>query len=138
MGLPLTTEEGPPEGEEVASDDLRFPRRNSARCQQKFDTSIAQPVLPFPDYAGHGPQALVSDLQRHEAEQSAGASFLESLLIICLGISGGPLNQPQNGAGCLVENIATFWHRARFWRDLNDWLWRTGYAITHRTAPLRH
>ena len=37
--------------------------------------ATVQPALPFPDGGGHGPQVLVSDLQRREAEQIAGASF---------------------------------------------------------------
>ena len=61
----------------VARDELRSAQRTSARSQQRFDTATVQPALPCPDGAGHGPQVLVSDLQRREAAQIAGVSFLE-------------------------------------------------------------
>jgi hypothetical protein len=47
-------------------------------------------------------------------------SHRESLLVLCLGISGCPMKQPQNGLGCPVNWIASFWLGVRFWRDLND------------------
>jgi hypothetical protein len=57
------------------------------------------------------------------------------LLIICLGSSGGSLNQPHNGLGRPIKWIASFWLGARLWRELNDCFRHTGYTITHRTAP---
>jgi hypothetical protein len=67
---------GPP-GEVVADDELRSAQGTSARSQQRFDTATAQPALPSPAGAGRGPQALVADLQRREAEQIAGGFCLE-------------------------------------------------------------
>jgi hypothetical protein len=65
------------------------------------------------------------------------ARYFERLLVLCLGISGGPLNQPRNGLACPVKWIASFWLGVRFWCELKDSFRRTGSAITHRTAPLR-
>jgi hypothetical protein len=36
------------------------------------------------------------------------ARHFESLLIVCLGISGGPVKHPQNSLGCPVKWIASF------------------------------
>jgi hypothetical protein len=37
------------------------------------------------------------------------------LLVICLGIGSGTVKQPQNGLGCPVKWIASFWLGVRFW-----------------------
>ena len=39
----------------------------------------------------------------------------ESMLVLCLGIIGRAVNQPQNGLGCQVNWIAIFWLGVRFW-----------------------
>ncbi len=39
----------------------------------------------------------------------------ESMLVLCLGIIGRTVNQPQNGLGCQVNWIAIFWLGVRFW-----------------------
>jgi hypothetical protein len=44
----------------------------------------------------------------------------ESMLVLCLGIIGRAVNQPQNGLGCQVNWIAIFWLGVRFWCQLND------------------
>ena len=46
-----------------------------------------------------------------------------------------PADQPQNGLGCSVKWVPSFWSGVWFWCELNDCLQRTGSAITHRTAP---
>jgi hypothetical protein len=63
------------------------------------------------------------------------ARHFYSLLVICLGISSGPMKQPQNGLGCPVKWIASFWLGVRFWCERNDCLSCTASAITHRTPP---
>ena len=63
------------------------------------------------------------------------ARYFERLLVICLGISSGPVKHPQNGLGCPVKWIASFWLGVRFWCERNDCLSCTGSAITHRTSP---
>jgi hypothetical protein len=107
--------------EVVATDELRSAQRTSARSHQRFDTATVQPALPSPDGAGHGPQAFLSDLQRREAEQIAGASFRE--------LAGNlprhqqrPVKQPQNGLGCPVKWIGSFWLGVWFWCERNDCL----------------
>jgi hypothetical protein len=47
-------------------------------------------------------------------------SYRESLLVLCLGISGCPMKQPQNGRGCPINWIASFWLGVCFWCVLND------------------
>jgi hypothetical protein len=49
-------------------------------------------------------------------------SHRESLLVLCLGIIGRAVNEPQNGLGCPVKWVASFRHRldVRFWRKRND------------------
>ena len=42
-------------------------------------------------------------------------SCRESMLVLCLGIIGRAMNQPQNGLGCQVNWIAIFWLGVRFW-----------------------
>jgi hypothetical protein len=63
------------------------------------------------------------------------ARIFESLLVVCLGTSSGPVNQSQNGLGCPVKWIASLWLGVRFWCERNDCLSCTGSAITHRTSP---
>ena len=62
-------------------------------------------------------------------------SHFDGLPVICLGISSGPVKQPQNGLGCPVKWIASFWLGVRFWCERNDCLSCTGSAITHRSSP---
>jgi hypothetical protein len=76
--------------EVVARNELRSAQRISARSQLRFGAATVQPTLPSPDYAGHGPQALVSALQRREAELITGAS--------CLPPAGNlPRHRPRPG-----------------------------------------
>jgi hypothetical protein len=63
--------------------------------------------LPYPVFSG---PELSGQLMSHR----------ESLLVLCLGISGCPMKQPQNGLGCPVNWIARFRLGVRFWRELND------------------
>jgi hypothetical protein len=44
----------------------------------------------------------------------------ESMLVLCLGIIGRAVNQPQNGLGCPVKWVASFRLDVRFWCKRND------------------
>jgi hypothetical protein len=62
-------------------------------------------------------------------------SHSESLLILCLGIRGRAMKQPQNGLGRPVNRIASFRFGVWFWRKLNDCFCRNWTAITHSHPP---
>jgi hypothetical protein len=47
-------------------------------------------------------------------------SHSESLLVLGLDIGGYAMKQPENGLGCPVNWIVSFWLGVRFWRELND------------------
>ena len=50
------------------------------------------------------------------------ARHFDSLPVICLRIGSGTVKQLQNGLGCPVKWIASFWLGVRFWCELNDCL----------------
>ncbi len=117
--------------EVVAEDDLRFARRTVAQSPTRLDVATFRLGPLALGSAGRGPLGLVSGLQRPGVDPTTD----ECLLILCLGISGCPVDQPQNGLGCPVKWIASFWLGTRLWRELNDGIRYIGYASTHRTAP---
>ena len=91
---------------------------------------LFSPLCPFLMVAGHGLQALVSGLQRREAEQIAGASFLE-LAGNLLRHQQRPGEAAPNGLGCPVKWIASFWLGVRFWCERNDCLSDNVQNLSH-------
>ena len=92
------------------------------------------PLCPFLMVPGMGLKLSYPIFSGAKLSRSLARHF-DSLLVICLGIGSGTVKQPQNGLGCPVKWIASFWLGVRFWCERNDCLSCTGSAITHRTPP---